>query len=328
MIGWMARVQRFRLAEHLDELAGALRELETRCVEGDTKAIHEARVATRRLSAGLLVMRPVLSKERGRPVEKMLRRLRRRLGSIRDLDVMVKHLGEGRLRGRFEAAAEWAVEVLRRDREKHLDETARRIRKQMAGTSRWFDVRDEMAEAREAAESLLAEAVVGHVETFSGQARIVDAERDLHSLRIAGKRLRYTLEMANVERMGHGKGRPSLAAVIRVFKRMQDALGLWHDYVVLTEQLLLMSVETNLAQCDAALQRDVLGLAARTLGMSQLQVMRFDRLWLERGPAIVERLTSMFPLSVAIAPQMDLDPPRLDETPSLEPAPPVAEPAV
>ena len=56
-------------------------------------------------------------------------------------------------------------------------------------------------------------------------------------MRIAGKALRYTLEMAVVE--GHTLPGP----VLKAFKRMQACLGLWHDYVVLTEAALRASLE-------------------------------------------------------------------------------------
>ena len=65
---------------------------------------------------------------------------------------------------------------------------------------------------------------------------------DVHELRIAGKLLRYTLELA--EPLGYQLS-PS---VLKSFKQLQEALGLWHDDVVLGERALF-----DRARADAVL---------------------------------------------------------------------------
>ncbi len=69
-----------------------------------------------------------------------------------------------------------------------------------------------------AVDSLTANAVHLQLDAFAEHATAAGGH-DPHALRIAGKALRYTLEMA-VE-----SGRPLPAAVAKAFKRMQDALG-------------------------------------------------------------------------------------------------------
>src|SRR5688572_8476764 len=61
---------------------------------GDVEAVHQARVSTRRLKAALDLLRPALGREGRRDFSKVLRRLRRTLGPLRDVDVMLGHLGE------------------------------------------------------------------------------------------------------------------------------------------------------------------------------------------------------------------------------------------
>ena len=51
-------------------------------------------MATRRLKAALDLLKPVLSDEHLKPFSKVLKKFRRRLGPMRDLDVMIEHLGE------------------------------------------------------------------------------------------------------------------------------------------------------------------------------------------------------------------------------------------
>jgi CHAD domain-containing protein len=63
---------------------------------------------------------------------------------------------------------------------------------------------------------------------------------DVHELRIDGKLLRYTLELAAP--LGFGAPMP----LLRAFKQLQDALGLWHDYVVLGEQTLRYALDQQL----------------------------------------------------------------------------------
>jgi len=51
-----------------------------------------------------------------------------------------------------------------------------------------------------------------------------EAVQDPHELRIAGKQLRYTVEM--MQKSGHRPG----TAFVRTVKRMQEELGLWHVF--------------------------------------------------------------------------------------------------
>jgi CHAD domain-containing protein len=66
-----------------------------------------------------------------------------------------------------------------------------------------------------------------------------DAEADPHALRIAAKRLRYAMEFA--ERTGAGEH----GACVRRLRRMQEALGDWHDRFVLAEELAAQSGSTE-----------------------------------------------------------------------------------
>src|SRR5207237_1802689 len=130
----------------------------------------------------------------------------------------------------------------------------------------WWGLREEVAEAGEAVDSLLADSLHQQLDAFATQAgRLMAGDRrtagadgeagprqDPHQLRIAGKGLRYTLEMAAAQ------GHKLPAAVIRHFKKMQEALGLWHDYVVLTERAMAVSLDELLPHHDAAMQQKVL----------------------------------------------------------------------
>src|SRR6476469_7833461 len=83
------------LLAHLDRLMEELHAQAPKALnDWDEEGIHRARVATRRLSAALKLVEPVVGKKRRKEFGRVLRKLRRRLGPLRDADVMRGHLQE------------------------------------------------------------------------------------------------------------------------------------------------------------------------------------------------------------------------------------------
>jgi hypothetical protein len=161
--------------------------------------------------------------------------------------------------------------------------------------------------SREAIDSLLVESIHLQLDAFAERAdRLVSpapqgpqgtpVPLDVHELRIAGKALRYTLEMARAH------GRPLDRHVTRTFKRMQDALGLWHEFVVVTEWAMRASLEGLLAHHDTKLQADVLALARLTLSSGGKRLKKFATLWSEEGRAVAETIRASFPITKPAAP--------------------------
>src|SRR5690242_19284560 len=96
-----AAVESHPLIEYLDSLVAKLREhLTGAVVNSDATDVHQSRVATRRLKAGLELFAPVLSDDLAKPFGKTPKKLRRRLGELRDHDVMIERVGSIR-RKRF-----------------------------------------------------------------------------------------------------------------------------------------------------------------------------------------------------------------------------------
>ncbi len=278
----------------------------------DAGAIHQSRVATRRLAAAVDVVTPVLTKDHRKPLAKALRRIRRQLGPLRDLDVMLEQLaafgpspGVDWLRGQLDAART-------RRRSKAADDF--RPKEALAKLGAWFAVRQEWVEAGTAVDDLMANAVHLQLDAFAEHAAAVTggqgsaADRDPHALRIAGKELRYTLEMA----VASGHRLP--AAVTRTFKRMQDALGAWHDAVVLAERALHATLDAGLAYHDPALHLAVADVARSAVRRSQRHLAAFADLWAKQGPAVAETIRERLPVAVS-GPQTDPDPPDSAGTP-------------
>ena len=105
----------FPFLAYLDELMEQLHKNVPKALRDfDGEAVHDARVATRRLKAAMELLAPVLSDHHRHPFEKVLKKLRKRLGPLRDLDVMIERLAEMS----SNAAARWLCDELIRLREK------------------------------------------------------------------------------------------------------------------------------------------------------------------------------------------------------------------
>lgn len=294
----------FAFGKYMDGLVEQLRLLTPRAMrDWDPEAIHDARVATRRLKAALELCRPLIDKDHRKQFAKVGRKLRRRLGPLRDLDVMIEHLQELQSDEKNAEATGWLIAQLEAVRQETRQETAdtRTISKWLGQLGVWWGIRHELEVAHDAIDSLLAESLHSQMDAFSlqadrlcgtlpmpeGQATL----QDPHELRITGKLLRYTLEMAAVQ------GHRLPEGIQKAFKKMQESLGLWHDYVVLTERAMTTSLQAMLPHHDAAMQGKVLDLTRLTLRKSEQKLERFKKDWLAEGNALGAALREAFPLT-------------------------------
>jgi CHAD domain-containing protein len=306
----------YPLQLHVDELLDDLRKLIGPASKGaDEDSVHDARVATRRLKAAMDLLEPVLSDKHRKPFTKTLRGLRRSLGDLRDTDVMRGHLAEiGKSSQKHDAAVQWLQDQLRKQRDSAQEKAREKIppARVLAKLGTWWGLRSEIDEAEEAVDSLLAQSLHAQFDDFAKNADALAADprhTDPHALRIAGKSLRYTLEMAAAE------GHEVPPAVMKTFKRIQDALGLWHDYVVLTEQALSLATKQQLAHHDAEMQRHVLQFARATLAKSQTQLRKVIGLWRDHADELRTAITALFPLSQEPQSSTDVQHPAAESTP-------------
>jgi len=215
-----------------------LRTLETALPEaarGNKEALHKARIASRRIREAL----PLLSaSDRVRRLERRIRKITRALGPVRELDVALQILDEVEGTGELSRAAlarlRQAVarerQVLQADMKRRLEDlnitklrkrTALAARKAAAdGSLRRDPVRLARARARAARR---AERLRAAIEGASG---IYLPDR-LHDVRIAVKKLRYSLEL--VRELSGSRA----AAHLKTLADVQDTLGRMHDLEVL-----------------------------------------------------------------------------------------------
>lgn len=213
---------------------------------GDVRSLHRARVATRRLREIV----PVLQLD-GRTAHKLSRRLRAmtaRLGTVREHDVLLDLLDElnASRRASGDALARVGMAVARdRDaaRERLLEHLPIDEMRHLARKMR--DLSDDLPDAGRDARSVRY-ALDARIARRA--ARLADALREagavylperLHAARIAVKKLRYVLEVA--EEVSDAQ----LHDDVTLLTRAQDALGRMHDLQVLIDRI--RTVQATLA---------------------------------------------------------------------------------
>ena len=197
---------------------------------GDVKAIHRARVATRRLREAL----PVVSSltEGAARLQRDLRRVTRTLGPVRELDVARAVLAEGAADEAWPPAVVTAVDACceRRRDEAFRDATdvlntldGRSVRRRVASVAGRLDGSSAVGptlikQVRDRARAV--ELAIAHAGTlYSAPA--------LHELRIAAKKLRYALELTE----------DADPIVMRRLKALQSWLGRIHDAQMLQHRV-------------------------------------------------------------------------------------------
>jgi CHAD domain-containing protein len=203
--------------------------------DGDADAIHQARVATRRVREALpLVTRG--SKER--KLTKAVSRLTRALGRVRELDVALVNLDEVTADAAMQTEGINLLRaILKDERQRLYADMAERIdrvdpeklqRKALAAVARNAESEDDALSAgrmktvikRAARRAVSLQAAIDN----AGGIYLPDR---LHEVRIAVKKLRYVLEIARE------LSRSRASARIRMLKTVQDLLGRMHDLEML-----------------------------------------------------------------------------------------------
>ncbi|HEX3353379.1 MAG TPA: CHAD domain-containing protein [Terriglobales bacterium] len=186
--------------------------------------VHKFRTSSRRVE----VLVADLSQKRNRNDKKLLKllgRLRKKAGKLRDLDVQTAALRSLKIPqepGRKSQLLRMLAEE-RGKREKKLakaldNKTVAEVRKRLKRSASSLDI------AKTTDPISIAIQQVSQLDTT--QSPVTD--EILHRFRIAGKRARYVAEMA-------GKS-PEAARLVGQLKNMQDAIGDWHDWAQLAER--------------------------------------------------------------------------------------------
>ncbi|HEX3126318.1 MAG TPA: CHAD domain-containing protein [Thermoanaerobaculia bacterium] len=225
---------------HLDQAADAFPRLQD---PADTEALHDFRVALRRLRSCLRSYGPWLDKSLPRKLRRRLKKLAAATGPGRDTEVQIEWLrGRSRhLGSHHRAGLAWLLARLEeRMREANEDmadhipdefprlEEALRKRLSTYTTEVHLDAASRPTLAEAAAAILRDQAS----ELRSNLSHVEDPadEEQAHEARISAKRLRYLLEPFAEEL-------PEAASVVKHMKGLQETLGELHDAHVLEHEL-------------------------------------------------------------------------------------------
>jgi CHAD domain-containing protein len=198
------------------------------------EGVHLIRTTSRRLEA-LLETLGDKSDRKQRKLQKRLKRLRRGAGAVRDVDVQIAALRKLKI-GREQERKERLMQALneqRGEREQELakalaDKDVQKVRKALR---RWSDeigsaepgVQPDSTGTGDCDE---VSATLRMFATLARRMRSLTPE-NLHAYRTRCKRMRYVAEIAG--------NRPETRRVVEPLKRIQDAVGDWHDWLTLTQ---------------------------------------------------------------------------------------------
>jgi CHAD domain-containing protein len=208
----------------------------------DVNPVHDMRTSTRRLRTAIEIYADEANKKQRKDVEDELRRTARRLGTVRDLDVLLETLAAAKgpsgepidqddlepLRNAWQRArrdgARRLVEEIERPRFERTLEAAEDLAPKPDGDS--SDGRDGQRRVPRISgrAPALIWAAFGEVLAFEIDPNSADATV-IHELRIAAKKLRYTLETFE-DALEPG------ATLIEQVTAIHDAGGEMHDAIV------------------------------------------------------------------------------------------------
>jgi CHAD domain-containing protein len=223
------------LVRLLERRTRALKRSLSAAVKGDGTGVHQARVASRRLREAVPVLTEGLRGSKAGKARRKIRRLTRALGAVRELDVTLHLIDElaqrpgtpkpalAEVRAHVIEAREKRREVMHeRLEDVDIDKLSRRL----------ISVREALRQPspNHNWRSVLASRIATRgrrLDTAIHDAGQIYAPEALHRVRIATKKLRYAVELADES------GAVPSALLVRTLRRVQDTLGRLHDLQML-----------------------------------------------------------------------------------------------
>src|SRR5579863_2027032 len=187
------------------------------------ESVHKFRTNSRRVEALLSEVVPPLNRN-DKKLLKLLSRLRKRAGRVRDLDVEIASLRNLKIPEGNGHKSEF-VSALVQDRAKHERKLAKAFNRKTAD-----EVRKRLKRASEIDVPKDTEPLTLTLTKLAklGREHVMLTEKTLHQYRIIGKRARYIAELADPD--------AEAKRVIDQLKHMQDVIGDWHDWLKLTQK--------------------------------------------------------------------------------------------
>ena len=238
--------------------------LEPKVLRGDDPdAIHDLRVASRRLQQILDLLYPAPRPAEIRKLRRKIQRCRRTLGEVRNCDVQLQRV-DRTLRSKRTARREsWEAvrHYLRQRRSENFQKAARKLGKVNLAVF-YVQLREHLAlstgvsgfgrrsePASELGPEQFYERVAEALErVWHGiETQIAHSHRDssapvIHSVRIAAKRVRYLIEVIREFNV------PGAAQTLARLRALQQLLGDWHDLEVMEQMMIEMLARPQFLQ--------------------------------------------------------------------------------
>ena len=223
------------MLEQVKRLEG---ELENALEAKDIEGVHQMRVASRRLRNAFGYFQDCLPGKKAKTWQDEIRKITKSLGRARDLDIQIECINDyydDTLDAQYKPGYRRFLLRLKQNRVKAQEKVEKTLKKLQDGSflsemHQRFEKLSAKAEGTylftPSLYQMAFEAINEQLEEFLGyQEFIRDPENieKLHAMRIAGKHLRYTMELfAPIYK-------EALIPHIRVMKDLQDQLGTIHD---------------------------------------------------------------------------------------------------
>ncbi|MFC1714578.1 CHAD domain-containing protein [Candidatus Poribacteria bacterium] len=232
----------------LNRLQNVAKEIDGVRKADDIERIHDMRVATRRMRSALALFEECLPGKKVKVWNKQMRRVTRALGTARDTDVQMDFLQgflDGVTESRYRAGIQRLLLRLRQQRDsaqgkvlKAMDQLELSgVLEDMGKTLRRIRVHARMNHVDENAPFVYQQAYLTISlrleDMLAYETYVTQPERmeELHAMRIAAKRLRYTMEV--FEPLYRG----DLKQPLKTVRKIQTMLGDIHDCDVWVEHL-------------------------------------------------------------------------------------------
>lgn len=239
----LAMVIRRMLYQHFQALLSCERDVRK---DKDIEAVHDMRVATRRLRAIFPVLEAIVPRKLVRPFRRSVQQIARRLGAVRDIDVFLAHVATYcRQTQTPQDQLALLTDALRQDRlvgrNQLLLLLSSELYEQFTRQFAIFITDDaEQWEKHLRLRDLLGSRIWQRYEELRAYETVIDLaqlrepaqvhasnEAKLHEARIAGKRLRYLLEM-----VAEGQAGEWIQEVLQPLVNLQSCLGDLQDIAV------------------------------------------------------------------------------------------------
>ena len=243
--------------------------LEPKVLKGrDPEAIHDIRVASRRLQQMLDLIYPPPGPSKIQKIRRTIRRSRRALSEVRNCDVLLERARRILARKRASRRAVWSTfrDYVAERRERsfrkasrqlsklHLSAAYLRLQASLALPIASAGQRDAFGEKANL-QQRMAQSLRETWSALDGcvkQAHEMPDAASLHAVRIAAKKVRYLMEVI------HALEVPGSGDAVARLRRLQRHLGDWHDLEVLDEMLAQPGFLTERLELAMDVQRLVL----------------------------------------------------------------------